>query len=126
VGEVNLARVLAGGRSGAAYRPVPRFPVVPFDVAVVVPRRVPAAEVARVLRESAPDAVRDVDLFDVYEPRTGEGAGIPAGSKSLAFTLVFVDETATISPKAAEVLRARVLQALGARGWTVRTADASA
>lgn len=119
VGEVNLARVLAAGRSGRLYAPVPRFPTAPFDVAVVVPKRTPSSEVERVLRGAAPDAIRDVALFDVYE-----GKGIPEGQRSLAFTVTLGDADATLQPKTIERLQGRCLDALRRAGWTVRTGEA--
>jgi phenylalanyl-tRNA synthetase beta chain len=118
VGEVRLDRVLATGRAGAAYRAVPRFPESPFDVAVVVPRRTPAAQVERVLAASTPGAVRSVALFDVYE-----GPGIPEGQRSLAFTVTFGADGGTLEPKAIERLQRRALDALRREGWTVRTAE---
>jgi phenylalanyl-tRNA synthetase beta chain len=116
--EVNLDRLLASGLSDPPYRPVPRFPSVPFDVSVIVPRRTAAAAVAEVLRGCAGKAVRDVALFDVFE-----GPGIPEGHRSLAFTVTFGDDDATLAPKAIERLEARALDALRRAGWTVRTAE---
>jgi phenylalanyl-tRNA synthetase beta chain len=117
VAEIDLDAALAGGRLDSEYRLVPRFPVVPFDVAVIVPRRTAAASVAETIRGAAPAAVRDVECFDSYE-----GAGIPEGSRSLAFRMSLVDEQGTLSPKASEALRKKVVDALTKRGFTVRTA----
>jgi len=119
VAEVNLARVLATDRSGARYHGVPRFPWSPFDVAVIVPRRTPAGDVAKVLAGVAPGTVRSVTLFDVYE-----GAGIPDGHRSLAFTVTFGDDEGTLKPATLEKLQGRTLEALRRAGFTVRTADA--
>ncbi len=121
LGEIHLDRVLAAVAAAPAtmYRPPPRFPFAPFDVAVIVDRKTPAALVADELRRSAPKAVRGVTLFDAYE-----GPGIPAGQRSLAFTVTFGDDDATLSPKTIEVLQARAIDALRKKGYTVRTADA--
>jgi phenylalanyl-tRNA synthetase beta chain len=114
--EVNLDRVLSTGLRDGAYRPVPRFPSAPFDVAVIVPRRTASAAVADVLRASGGEAVRGVALFDAFE-----GPGIPEGHRSLAFTVTFGDDEGTLAPKAIERLQARALDALRRAGWTVRT-----
>ena len=114
--EVHLDRVLAAGRPGRRYAGVARFPWSPFDVAVVVPRRTSSEEVATVLRRCAGPAVKDVALFDVYE-----GAGIPDGHRSLAFTVTFGDDDGTLKPAALEKLQTRALDALRRAGWTVRT-----
>ncbi len=75
---------------------------------------------ADVLRRSTPGgAVRDVRLFDVYE-----GAGIPEGHRSLAFTVTFGDDDKTLEPKTIDKLQARAIDALRRAGYVVRTADA--
>jgi phenylalanyl-tRNA synthetase beta chain len=118
VAEANLDRALARGRSDDRYEGVPRFPEVPFDVSLVVPRRTIASAVAAVIEGAAPGAVKDVALFDVYE-----GPGIPEGHRSLAFRMRFADRKGTLSPKAVERLQGRVLDVLRRAGWKVRTAD---
>lgn len=119
VAEIHLGRVLAADRTGRVYRGVPRFPWSPFDVAVIVPRKTPAAQVAKVLAGVAPGTVRSVTLFDVYE-----GAGIPDGHRSLAFTVTFGDDEGTLKPAALDKLQGRAIEALRRAGFTVRTADA--
>jgi phenylalanyl-tRNA synthetase beta chain len=121
VAEVSLDALLrATAGAPPEYRPIHRYPVVPFDVAVVVPRRTPSARVAETIAGAAPGAVRSVALFDVYE-----GQGIPAGSRSLAFTCELLDAEKTLEPAAADALRARVRKALEAKGWSIRAADVS-
>src|SRR5262249_25056719 len=118
VGEIALDRVLATGRTGLAYRGVPRFPSSPFDVAVGVPRRTPAAEVARVLGKGAGAAGRAGGRFDVYE-RTR----IRQGQRSLALTVTFGDDEATLKPAALEKLQSRAIESLRRAGWMVRTGE---
>ncbi len=118
VAEVHLGRTLGTDRAGARYHGVPRFPWSPFDVAVIVPRKTPAGDVARVLTAVAPGTVRSVTLFDVYE-----GAGIPDGHRSLAFTVTFGDAEGTLKPATLEKLQSRAVEALRRAGYTVRTAD---
>jgi phenylalanyl-tRNA synthetase beta chain len=56
-----------------------------------------------------------VRLFDAYE-----GGNLPAGKRSLAFSLVFGSFERTLEPKDVERLRDAVTAALSARGWTLR------
>lgn len=121
VAEVHLGRVLASERAGSRYHGVPRFPWSSFDVAVIVPRRTPAADVRRVLLGVAPGTVRSAVLFDVYE-----GQGLPEGTRSLAFTVTFGDDEGTLKPATLEKLQARALEQLRRAGYTVRTAGATA
>jgi phenylalanyl-tRNA synthetase beta chain len=117
--EVDLATVLASlSEAGAGYAPIHRFPVVPFDVAVVVPRRTPAAAVRDVIAGANPRGIRNVALFDVYE-----GEGIPAGHRSLAFRCELLDAQGTLDTRKADKIRGRIRLLLEKEGWTVRAGD---
>lgn len=76
-------RAHKGGKR--TYEPLPRFPKVPRDIAVVVDETVSAAAVKEAI-EQAPAAVAigDVELFDVYR-----GAGIPTGKRAWLIRLRF-------------------------------------
>jgi phenylalanyl-tRNA synthetase beta chain len=67
-----------------AYRPLPVFPPIDRDLALVVPEGVPSATVSRAISAGAGRLLEEVALFDVYS-----GEGIPAGKRSLAFRLRF-------------------------------------
>ncbi len=115
--EVSLdAIALALAKPGPPLYEAPlKFPVVPFDVAVVVPVGVAVAEVARRIVAAAPDHVRNVGCFDVYE-----GPGIEAGHRSIAFRMELFDRARTLDGAAAEALRARVVAALHDAGYSTR------
>jgi phenylalanyl-tRNA synthetase beta chain len=57
-------------------------PVAKEDLALVVDRAVPVADVARALAAGAGPLLESVRLFDVYE-----GPQVPDGQRSLAFAL---------------------------------------
>lgn len=82
--EVNL-EALAGLPGGAVrYAPLPRFPAVGRDVAVMVPDGVTARTLDEAMRESAGSLLESVRVFDAYV-----GGTIPAGYRSLAFSLAY-------------------------------------
>jgi phenylalanyl-tRNA synthetase beta chain len=115
-GEVRLdALASACERTEVEYRPLLRFPVVPFDVAVIVPEGTSAAEVVDTIERAAPESVRDVRVFDVYA-----GEGIPPGHRSLALRMELFDPERTLDAASADRLRTAVRTALESRGWTVR------
>ena len=55
-------------------------------------------------------------LFDAYE-----GPNLPAGKRSLAYSLVFGSFEKTLEPADVERLRKAVAASLAARGWTLRS-----
>ncbi|MFD5030430.1 phenylalanine--tRNA ligase subunit beta [Streptomyces sp. NPDC058405] len=83
-------------QAGAGALQAPRistYPVATQDVALVVPRDVPAAEVERALHEGAGELLESLRLFDVFA-----GEQIGEGHKSLAYALRFraADRTLTV------------------------------
>jgi phenylalanyl-tRNA synthetase beta chain len=115
VAELDVDSLRAAPADAGRMEPVSRFPILPFDVAVVVDRREPTALVEETIRKSARERVRSVALFDLYE-----GPNLPPGKKSLAFHVVFGAPDHTIDTAEAESLRKAVVDALARRGWTIR------
>lgn len=74
------------------YKPLPRFPAILRDLAVVVPDEISAANVEAAIRETGGTLVEEVALFDLYR-----GPQIPAGSRSLAFAVTYRDPARTLS-----------------------------
>ena len=62
------------------------------DIALIVPASTPASAITSTLLSGGGKLLERVELFDRYE-----GAGIPAGHISLAFTLTFRDESKTLT-----------------------------
>jgi phenylalanyl-tRNA synthetase beta chain len=81
------------------YTPIPEFPGVERDLALIVPLRVSAAEVGEAIRAAAGDLLQDVWPFDQYT-----GKGVAEDARSLAWRLQFRHPTQTLTD--AEVDRA--------------------
>ncbi|ELP62973.1 phenylalanine--tRNA ligase subunit beta [Streptomyces turgidiscabies] len=97
--ELNLDKLEAAS-SGVPKGPkISTFPVATQDVALVVAREVPHADVEAALREGAGELLESLRLFDVYE--SGEQLG--EGRKSLAYALRFraADRTLTVDEASA-------------------------
>ena len=94
---------------------ISRFPVVPYDVAIIADAKTPAGEIERALRGSDKALVRDVSLFDVYE-----GKNLPEGKRSLAYKIVFGAMDRTLGSEEIEKLRDSVARVLAKKGWELR------
>ena len=70
----------AGGKP--VYQPLPKFPAVTRDIAVVCDQSIPVADLEDCIRRGARGLLKSVTLFDIYT-----GVGIPAEKKSVAFNL---------------------------------------
>lgn len=89
------------------YAPLPSYPPVREDLALVVDASLPAATVEEVLRRSGGSLLREVALFDVYE-----GSQLPPGKKSLAYHLTFQAPNRTLTDEDVSKQRVRLLKLL--------------
>jgi phenylalanyl-tRNA synthetase beta chain len=92
------------------FTPVPRYPAVRRDVALLLARPVPSSEVVAVIRSAGGALLEEVRLFDVYE-----GAPVPAGERSLAFALTFRSPDRTLAADEVEARLTAIRDALRAR-----------
>ena len=65
------------------YQPLPKFPAVTRDIAVVCDETVTVGALEESIRRGAKGLLKEVSLFDIYR-----GPGIADGKKSVAFNLV--------------------------------------
>ena len=88
--EIELAAVLDTALPG--FTELSKYPEIRRDLAVVVDKTIPAAELLANVRASAGAYLTDLRLFDVYA-----GKGIDPKRKSLALGLTFRDQSRTLS-----------------------------
>ncbi len=87
--------------------PVPAFPPVLEDLAIVVDETIPAERVAEVIRLGAGRIVTDITLFDVYRSEQ-----IGKGKKSLAYSLTYQSAEKTLSDNDVAKIRQRIIYKL--------------
>jgi phenylalanyl-tRNA synthetase beta chain len=84
VAELDLMRVVQYCPGRVIFRQLPRFPAVARDIAVIVDDGFPAQRILDAVKEAAEPLVEEVRVFDHYT-----GSPIPAGKKSLAYTIAY-------------------------------------
>jgi len=104
--EIELDAVLDGKLP--EFKELSKFPEVRRDLAVVVDKTVPAAELMANVRSVAGSYLTDLRLFDVYE-----GKGIDPKRKSLALGLTFRDQSRTLSDEDVNLAVDQVIDLLG-------------
>ncbi|MEW6273716.1 MAG: phenylalanine--tRNA ligase subunit beta [Bacillota bacterium] len=111
--ELDFGKIIALAQERKEYEPLPRFPAVQRDLALLVPRNVPAQVVGEIIKQAGGPLLRSVTLFDVYE-----GEQVKKGFRSLAFSLKFLagDRTLTVEEVASciENIAAELVQKAGA------------
>ncbi|HEV2592920.1 MAG TPA: phenylalanine--tRNA ligase subunit beta [Gaiellaceae bacterium] len=96
-----------GGGQTVRYQDVITFPAVRQDIAVVVDEDVEAGAIVAAAREAAGPELREAQVFDVYR-----GEPVPAGKKSVAFSVSFQSPERTLSDEDASRLREAIVSAL--------------
>lgn len=105
--ELDLDALAALSPGTPLFKPLPRFPSVKRDLAVMVPEAVPAERVLESIRRSGGEKLREAVLFDVYR-----GGNIGPGEKSLAFSLELQDDERTLTDEEADRLFAAIVKGL--------------
>jgi len=109
VAELDFEHLLEVAQPLLGVQTPSRFPSADRDIAIVIEEATPHVEVEAAIREAAGPLLESVQLFDVYR-----GESIPAGRKSLAFSLRYRAADRTLEDDEVSAIHARVEAALGA------------
>ncbi|MBY8344210.1 phenylalanine--tRNA ligase subunit beta [Streptomyces spinosirectus] len=113
--EIDLDVLEAVGDDTPQAPSISTFPVATQDVALVVDKSVPHADVEGALREGAGELLEGIRLFDVYENDDQLGAG----RKSLAYALRFRAGDRTLTVEEASAARDAAVALAGERTGAV-------
>jgi phenylalanyl-tRNA synthetase beta chain len=105
--QLDLEICLAYLQGRYAVTPVPPFPPVLEDLAVIVADDLPADRVAQIIQQAAGAMLTNLRLFDVYR-----GAQIGEGKKSLAYSLTYQAADRTLTDQDVLKIRQRILRKL--------------
>jgi phenylalanyl-tRNA synthetase beta chain len=108
--ELDLAELFALVPERVTYRDVITYPPVRQDLAFVVDEAVPAGDLIAAAREAAGEELREARFLSDYR-----GDQIPAGKKSVAFSVAFQSAERTLSDDDAARLRAAIVSELQSR-----------
>ena len=108
--EISFTKLLALQLPDATYTPLPKYPSVSRDLAVVCGEEITVAQAEDVITAAAGKLLREIRLFDIYR-----GPGVPAGKKSMAFSLVLRADDRTLTDTDSETVVSKVLSALAAK-----------
>ncbi len=105
--EINLDRLMQGQPRSPKAKSPSNFPAVERDIALQMPKNLPAADVETTIRKSGGDLLQEVRVFDVFE-----GGNVPTGQRSVAFRLIFQDLKGTLEDAQVNSLRDQVVKAV--------------
>lgn len=104
VAEINLDRLFPFAEQQVRYRPLPKYPFIERDTAVIIDASVEAAAIIAWLRAYPSDLIEDISLFDVYQ-----GKNIPEGRKSVAFNVRYRSADRTLKDEEIDALHRKLV-----------------
>ena len=105
--ELSFDALFAARGADPEYQPLPKFPAVTRDIAVLVDNEITVGALEECILGAAKGLLKEVKLFDIYK-----GANLPEGKKSVAFNLVLRADDRSLTAQEADDEVKAVLEAL--------------
>lgn len=105
--ELNLGKILPRIPVAKEFLPLPKFPTVDRDLAIVVDEKLFSQEIIDKIKEAGENYVEEVVLFDVYT-----GKQIQSGKKSLAYSIRYRSPEKTLTDEEVDEIHRRVVSQL--------------
>ena len=105
--ELSFPALYANKGADPQYVPLPKFPAVARDIAVVCDEAIPVGSLENAIRRGAKGLLKEVSLFDIYR-----GSSIPQGKKSVAFNLVLRADDRSLTAEEADADVKSILETL--------------
>ncbi|MBU1694157.1 MAG: phenylalanine--tRNA ligase subunit beta [Verrucomicrobia bacterium] len=105
--EVRLEPLLGRAGETRSCSPVPAYPSVRRDVALIVDQAIRHEDVVRLIRRAAPPELENIEIFDIFS-----GGNIGAGRRSLAYALTYRSAARTLTDEEANGYHESIKQAL--------------
>ena len=115
VAEIYLDMLKGNKAPLVIYSPLPKFPAVSRDLALLCDKEIPVGDLLDIIRNAGGKLLENVSIFDIYE-----GSQIPEGKKSVAFNLTLRSLEATLTEEQIETVMNKVIKKLDAAGAELR------
>jgi len=105
--ELSFSQLMSAKGADPEYAPLPKFPAVTRDIAVVCDEAVTVGALEQAIKAGAKGLLKEVGLFDIYR-----GKGVAEGKKSVAFNLVLRADDRSLTAEEADADVKAILAAL--------------
>jgi phenylalanyl-tRNA synthetase beta chain len=103
--ELNLDLLLARRSPAKSFKPLPAFPAIRRDVAMLVAEATTHETVLNTIKQAKPPNLESVELFDVFR-----GKNIPTGQKSVAYAFTYRHPERTLTDAEVNAAHEKVVQ----------------
>ncbi|OFI06145.1 phenylalanine--tRNA ligase beta subunit [Clostridium acetireducens DSM 10703] len=107
IAELNLDILCKSANIDKKYKPLPKFPAVTRDIALIVDDNVLVEEIENIILNQGGKMVECVNLFDVYK-----GKQVPEGKKSIAYSITYRLENKTLTDKEVKKVHDKIVRTL--------------
>ena len=105
--EINISKIVKYSKSNKKYIPIPKFPAVERDIAIVVDKEIEVGQIEAVIQKQAKKLLEKIQLFDVYhDEKLGDN------KKSVAYALTFRDANKTLTDEEINPVMEQVISQL--------------
>jgi len=107
VAVIDIEPLVRNASLKAEYKPLPKFPAVSRDIAVLVDDVVPVKQIEQIITKQAGNIFEEAKLFDVYK-----GKQVPEGKKSVAYSIQFRASDRTLTDEEVGKAMDNIIKAL--------------
>ncbi len=115
VAEIKMDVLYGINKRKTTYKPLPKFPAVERDFAMLCDADIPVGDLERAIISGGGRLLEKVELFDVYQ-----GAQIPEGKKSVAYSVWLRSADSTLTDTQIEEISAKIIAKLEKLGAELR------
>ena len=110
VAEMNVKKLMAARNADPAHADLPKFPGSSRDVAMLVPRDLPAGTIAAFISAHEEPLLQSFELFDLFED--SDGVKLARDEKSLAYSILYRSSDRTLEAHEVETAHSKLLDSL--------------
>ena len=110
IGELDFENLFKNANKAIKFKELPKYPALTRDIAMLVDKTVPVAEIEDVIIKAGGAILEEIKLFDVYE-----GKQIEEGKKSVAYSAVFRAPDRSLTGEEVQAVFDKILKKLEGR-----------
>ncbi len=115
IAEIKLDVLYAINKRKTTYKPLPKYPAVERDFAMLVCADIPVGDLEKAIVSGGGRLLEKVELFDVYQ-----GSQIPEGKKSVAYSVWLRSNEGTLTDAQIEDASSKIIAKLEKLGAELR------
>lgn len=102
--SLNFEVLMEKSEKNKLYSPVPKFPAIKRDIAIVIDEDIFVREIETIIKKNGNKLIEKIDLFDIYT-----GDQIESGKKSVAYSIIYRAKDRTLTDNEISEIQEKIL-----------------